>query len=309
MLISLKNVDKTFKDGKVVALENISLDIRAGEFVSLVGPSGCGKTTLLRLINGLITPDAGQVLYKGKAPSPEADMAMVFQSARLLPWKSVAENITFVLGLRGMARKDRLPRAQALLGAVGLRDFADAFPHELSGGMQQRVGLARGMARKDRLPRAQALLGAVGLRDFADAFPHELSGGMQQRVGLARALAVEPEVLLMDEPFAALDAMTRETLRAELARMWARRRMAVVFVTHDIDEAILLSQRIVMLKPRPGRIDTIVDVDLPEARWDGDIRASAAFTSLRAQLWDRIHGMAGDGAVLEELARAFDDTP
>ncbi|WP_273688668.1 ABC transporter ATP-binding protein [Ketogulonicigenium vulgare] len=266
MLISLKNVDKTFKDGKVVALENISLDIRAGEFVSLVGPSGCGKTTLLRLINGLITPDAGQVLYKGKAPSPEADMAMVFQSARLLPWKSVAENITFVLGLRGMARKDRLPRAQALLGAVGLRDFADAFPHELS-------------------------------------------GGMQQRVGLARALAVEPEVLLMDEPFAALDAMTRETLRAELARMWARRRMAVVFVTHDIDEAILLSQRIVMLKPRPGRIDTIVDVNLPEARWDGDIRASAAFTSLRAQLWDRIHGMAGDGAVLEELARAFDDTP
>ena len=261
-VMSLRGVGKSFKDGRVLALSDITFDLRAGEFLSLVGPSGCGKTTLLRLLNGLIRPDAGEVLYRGRPPEPSADIAMVFQSARLLPWRTVAGNIEFVLGLRGLSRQ---------AGAE----------------------------------RARALLGAVGLRDFADAFPHELSGGMQSRVGLARALAVEPAVLLMDEPFAALDAMTRETLRAELLRMWARRRMAVVFVTHDIDEAILLSQRIVMLRPRPGRIDTIIDVDLPQPRWEGDPRALPAFAALRRDLWGRIHAMAQDGAVLEELAGAF----
>ncbi len=149
------------------------------------------------------------------------------------------------------------------------------------------------------------LLGAVGLRDFAKGYPHELSGGMQQRVGLARALAVEPKVLLMDEPFAALDAMTREVLRGELLRLWARRRMAIVFVTHDIDEAVLLSQRVVLLKPRPGRVDEVLDIDLPEPRWQHDPRRSAAFVSLREHLWSRIHDMARDGAELEELAGAF----
>lgn len=263
-LISLRNVGKSFKDGKVRALENISFDVRPGEFVSLVGPSGCGKTTLLRLINGLITADEGSVSVLGRAPEPGPDLAMVFQSARLLPWLSIADNVGFALGLRGV------PRAE-------------------------------------RPQRAVALLGAMGLRDFADAFPHELSGGMQQRVGLARALAVEPKVLLMDEPFAALDAMTREVLRGELLRMWARRRMAIVFVTHDIDEAVLLSQRIVLLRPRPGRIDEIMDVTLPEPRWEHDPRPLPAFVQMRRHLWDRIHNMAGDGAALEELAAAFAD--
>jgi NitT/TauT family transport system ATP-binding protein len=129
---------------------------------------------------------------------------------------------------------------------------------------------------------------------------------MQQRVGLARALAVEPEVLLMDEPFAALDAMTRETLRGELLRLWDRRRMAVVFVTHDIDEAIILSQRIVVMRPRPGRMDGIVNVDLPEPRWQTDPRGLPAFADLRRTLWDRIHAMGREGAELEELAGAFD---
>nr|WP_255553744.1 ABC transporter ATP-binding protein [Maritimibacter sp. DP1N21-5] len=262
-MISLRHVGKWFKDGRVVALEDVSLDIHKGEFVSLVGPSGCGKTTLLRLMNGLIAPDVGEVLVRGKPPTPEADLAMVFQSARLLPWRSVAGNIEFVLALRGLSRQARAERAMNLLGVVGLRDFADAYPHELS-------------------------------------------GGMQQRVGLARALAVEPEVLLMDEPFAALDAMTRETLRAELHRLWARRRMGIVFVTHDIDEAIFLSQRIVLLRPRPGRVDTVMEVDLPEARADADLRALPAFADLRGELWRRIQGMAGDGAALEELAHAFD---
>lgn len=261
-LISLRNIGKSFKDGRVRALEDISFDVRPGEFISLVGPSGCGKTTLLRLINGLIPVDEGSVQVMGAAPQPGPDLAMVFQSARLLPWRTVAGNIEFVLALRGLDRKEQ------------------------SG-------------------RALALLGAVGLRDFADAFPHELSGGMQQRVGLARALAVEPKVLLMDEPFAALDAMTREVLRRELLQMWSRRRMAIVFVTHDIDEAIMLSQRIVLLRPRPGRVDEIVDVDLPEPRWQNDPRTLPAFAAMRDHLWSRIHDMVRDGAELEELAGAF----
>lgn len=261
-LISLRNIGKSFKDGRVRALEDISFDVRPGEFISLVGPSGCGKTTLLRLINGLIPVDEGSVQVMGAAPQPGPDLAMVFQSARLLPWRTVAGNIEFVLALRGLDRKEQSERALALLGAVGLRDFADAFPHELS-------------------------------------------GGMQQRVGLARALAVEPKVLLMDEPFAALDAMTREVLRRELLQMWSRRRMAIVFVTHDIDEAILLSQRIVLLRPRPGRVDEIVDVELPEPRWQNDPRTLPAFAAMRDHLWSRIHDMVRDGAELEELAGAF----
>jgi len=265
-LISLKGVSKSYRDGQVLALDDLSLDIAPGEFVSLVGPSGCGKTTVLRIIDGLIAPDRGEVLVKGRPPEPTYDMAMVFQSARLLPWRTVAGNIEFVLGLRGQSRRDR--RARAL-----------------------------------------ALLGAVGLRDFADAYPHELSGGMQQRVGLARALAVEPEVLLMDEPFAALDAMTRETLRGELLRLWERRRMAVVFVTHDIDEAIILSQRIIVLRPRPGRLDAEVKVDLPEPRWQTDPRGLPAFAGLRQHLWTRIHAMGREGAALEELASVLGDGP
>ncbi|MHA6728831.1 ABC transporter ATP-binding protein [Devosia sp. A369] len=261
-LISLRHVGKSFKDGKVRALEDISFDVRPGEFISLVGPSGCGKTTLLRLINGLIAVDDGTVRVRGAAPEPGPDLAMVFQSARLLPWRTVAGNIEFALSLRGLDRKEQVQRALALLGAVGLRDFADAFPHELS-------------------------------------------GGMQQRVGLARALAVEPKVLLMDEPFAALDAMTREVLRGELLQMWSRQRMAIVFVTHDIDEAIMLSQRIVLLRPRPGRVDEIIDVDLPEPRWLNDPRTLPAFAAMRKHLWSRIHDMVRDGAELEELAGAF----
>ena len=261
-LIQLRQVGKSFKDGKLRVLDDISFDVRPGEFVSLVGPSGCGKTTLLRLINGLLAPDLGEVRVKGQPPVPNSDLAMVFQSARLLPWRTVAGNIDFVLALRGLSRRDSAARTLALLGAVGLRDFAEAYPHELS-------------------------------------------GGMQSRVGLARALAVEPQVLLMDEPFAALDAMTRETLRAELLRMWSRRRMAVVFVTHDIDEAIILSQRIILLRPRPGRIEEIVTVDLPEPRWQNDPRGLPAFAALRSHLWGRIQGMARDGVALEELARAF----
>ncbi|MFO1184584.1 MAG: ABC transporter ATP-binding protein [Bauldia sp.] len=263
-MISLRNVGRAFKDGQVRALEGISFDVADGEFVSLVGPSGCGKTTLLRLIDGLIAPDEGEVLVAGKTPQPGPDLAMVFQSARLLPWRTVVGNVEFALALRGLDRRERRERALALLGSVGLRDFANAFPHELS-------------------------------------------GGMQQRVGLARALAVEPKVLLMDEPFAAVDAMTREALRRELLQLWTRRKMAVVFVTHDIDEAIFLSQRIVLLRPRPGRIDEIVEVRLPEPRWQHDPRGLPSFTALREHLWSRIRAMARDGDKLEELGSVLPD--
>ncbi len=263
-IISLRNVGRAFKDGQVQAVKDISFDVRDGEFVSIVGPSGCGKTTLLRLIDGLIAPDDGEVLVSGKPPHPGPGLAMVFQSARLMPWRTVVRNLEFALALRGIGRSERRERAMALLGSVGLRDFAGAFPHELS-------------------------------------------GGMQQRVGLARALSVDPKVLLMDEPFAALDAMTRETLRRELLRLWSRRRTAVVFVTHDIEEAIFLSQRIVMLRPRPGRIDEIIDVDLPEPRWEQDPRANPRFVELRRHLWDRIQNMVREGAELEELAGVFPD--
>lgn len=261
-IISLSQVGKSFKDGQIRALDNITLNVMPGEFVSLVGPSGCGKTTLLRLINGLIPTDQGEVRVRGAAPVPGPDFAMVFQSARLMPWLTVASNIEFVLQLKGLPPRDRPARARALLGVVGLRDFADAFPHELS-------------------------------------------GGMQQRVGLARALAVEPKVLLMDEPFAALDAMTREVLRKELLQLWSRRGIAIVFVTHDIDEAVFLSQRVVLLRPRPGRIDDIVDVDFPEPRWQNDPRTLPAFKNIRDHLWSRIHDMVRDGAELEELAGVF----
>ena len=261
-MISLSHVGKLFGDGQVRALHDVSFEINDGEFVSLVGPSGCGKTTLLRLISGLIEVEEGAVTVMGGPPTPGPDLAMVFQSARLLPWRTIAGNLEFALALRGLGRLER---------------------------------------RK----RALALLGAVGLRDVAGAFPHQLSGGMQQRVGLARALAGDPQVLLMDGPFAALDAMTREVLRNELRQMWSRRRMAIVFVTHDIDEAILLSQRIVLLKPRPGRIDEIVDVNLPEPRWQSDPRALPRFAQLREHLWNRIHAMSRDGTPLEELAGAF----
>jgi NitT/TauT family transport system ATP-binding protein len=152
---------------------------------------------------------------------------------------------------------------------------------------------AAGLPAAERAERVPALLAAVGLAEFAGAHPHELSGGMQQRVALARAFALEPSVLLMDEPFAALDAMTRQFMRQELLRIWSQRRSAVIFVTHDIDEAIFLSQRIVLLRPRPGRVEEIFTVDLPDRRWDADLRQDQEFSRLHHELWERIRDMVG----------------
>ena len=251
-VISLRGVSKSFRragrGAPVAALADVSLDIGRDSFVSLVGPSGCGKTTLLRLIDGLLAPDAGTVRVDGAPPRPGPRIGFVFQSFRLIPWASVADNVGFGLALAGVPRPERRERVRAHLDLVGL-------------------------AR------------------FADAWPHELSGGMKQRVALARALVTEPEILLMDEPFASIDAQTRELMQVELLRLWGERRGVVVFVTHSVDEAVLLSDRVLLMGPRPGRILESHDVALPRPRWDYDVRARPEFTTLRALLWERIRAM------------------
>jgi NitT/TauT family transport system ATP-binding protein len=267
--IDVRHVSKTFHrwrgrvDTPIVALRDVSLQIQPGEFVCLVGPSGCGKTTLLRLMHGLLQPDSGQVLVDGKpstAPGPHA--GFVFQSFRLLPWRTVAANVEFPLQIQGM------PRTQ-------------------------------------RVDRARQYLRLVGLEDFEHSYPHELSGGMQQRVGLARALALESQILLMDEPFAALDAQTREFMQLELGRIWEHLGVAVVFVTHSLDEALFLADRIVLLGPRPGTVEEVLPVVLSRPRWGYDFRATPEFLERRAHLWQRIRGMVADQPEFRE-ARADD---
>lgn len=226
-MIHLECVSKSFQSrghSTVEALRDISLDVRDGEFVSLIGPSGCGKSTLLRLVNGLLPASAGNVAVDGRLiMGPDPAMAMVFQAPVLLPWASVLDNVTFPLGLRRRLTADDTAHARSLLAKVGLDGFE---------------------ARR----------------------PSELSGGMQQRVAICRALIQRPRVLLMDEPFGALDALTREEISLELLLVWAGTGMTVLFVTHSIPEAVLLSDRVVVLHPRPGRIAEIVTVSLPRPR-------------------------------------------
>lgn len=246
--IVLDGVGKHFAggDGKPVeVLRDISFALEQGTFVALLGPSGCGKTTILRLIDGLVTPDTGTIEVLGKPPAPGPDIGLVFQSFRLIPWMSVAANIDFALRETGLDRAARHERVRHHLELVGL----------------SRVG---------------------------GAYPRALSGGMKQRVALARALAPEPRVLLMDEPFASIDAQTRELMQIELMRIWMQRRPAVVFVTHSVDEAILLADRIVLLGPSPGRVIEVVDVDLERPRWHYDARADARFVDLRRHLSDQM---------------------
>ncbi len=250
--ISVRNVSKTFQRrgaaDAVVALRDVSLEIADNTFVSLVGPSGCGKTTLLRMLNGLIAPDRGEVLVSGERPKPGPSMGFVFQSFRLIPWATVRANVAFTLEMTGTPKREA-------------REIADRY------------------------------LALVGLTKFARAFPSELSGGMKQRVALARALATQPEILLMDEPFASIDAQTRELMQIELMRLWGRRQGVVVFVTHSVDEAVLLADQIVLMGPRPGRIVEVIPVNLPRPRWDYDVRANPEFIRLRSHLWERIKTM------------------
>ncbi|WP_254743419.1 ABC transporter ATP-binding protein [Alsobacter ponti] len=250
--LRVAGVSKTFRprDGRdpFTALSDVSLDVSDNTFVSILGPSGCGKTTLLRMMNGLLAPDNGEVLLGGKPPRPGPDVGFVFQSFRLLPWRTIRGNVE-----------------------LGLEET--------------------GLSRAERRERALRYLALVGLSRFAESYPHELSGGMKQRVALARALAPEPSVLLMDEPFASLDAQTRELMQMELLRLWERRRGVVVFVTHSVDEAIVLSDRIVLMRSHPGRIAEVLDVDLPRPRWDTDVHTRREFVELRHYLWEQIKAM------------------
>jgi NitT/TauT family transport system ATP-binding protein len=240
-----KSFYKTVKDQtiEVKALADVSLSIRENEFLSIIGPSGCGKTTLLKMIDGLIPYDRGKILIGGKqidAPGP--DRAVVFQSFALLPWRTVLANVEFSLELRSLPKEERERTA---------RDY----------------------------------LKRVGLADFENHYPHELSGGMQQRAGLARALAVNPSILLMDEPFGAVDAQTRQLLQEELLDLWQRERKTVVFITHSMDEAVYLSDRVVVMTPRPGRVAEILEVPLPRPRIAEDVRRDPVFADLTNYIW------------------------
>jgi NitT/TauT family transport system ATP-binding protein len=248
-MIRVEAVSKTFPavsgGPSTPALDRLDFTIAAREFVCLVGPSGCGKTTLLRMIAGLVVPDSGRITIDGAAVTgPGPDRAMVFQHATLLPWADVLTNVAFGLELRGRSRDERETAARQLLQTVGLGEFERHYPHQLS-------------------------------------------GGMQQRVGLARALAVEPGILLMDEPFAAVDAQTRRSLQDELRRLHASTRKTVVFVTHDIDEAVRLGDRVLLMTPRPGRIQEAVDVAGSRSR-AADTEADAGTLRLKTHLWRQL---------------------
>ncbi|MGW0699000.1 ABC transporter ATP-binding protein [Streptomyces sp. NPDC002867] len=241
------------KSTEFTALDGIDLEITAGEFVVLVGPSGCGKSTLLDLLGGLARPTGGRILLDG-APvtGPGLDRGIVFQQYALLPWRTAQGNVEF-----------------------GLE--------------------ATGVPRRERAARARELLDLVGLSGFEDRHPHELSGGMRQRVAIARSLAYDPDVLLMDEPFAALDAQTRESLQDELLRIWQRTGKTVVFITHGIDEAVYLGQRVAVMTSRPGRIKRIVPVALGSRTAADDVRSSPEFARHRHEIWSLLH---------DEVARA-----
>lgn len=250
--IELKGIRKTFvlSDDKnaqrVLALDGIDLTINLGEFLTIIGPSGCGKTTLLRIMASLTEPDEGEVIVTGETVTePGINRAMVFQTFGLFPWKTVIDNVMFPLTVR------KFPVAQA-------REIA------------------------------MAQIEQVGLEKFTNAFPHQLSGGMQQRVGLARALSTGADILLMDEPFGAIDAQTRELMQEELMRIWQDEQKTVVFITHDLDEAVLLADRVLLMSRGPGRVREIIPADLPRPRVDYDVRAHEEFIRVRAHLWHEL---------------------
>jgi NitT/TauT family transport system ATP-binding protein len=226
-----------------VALDDLDLEVGDGELVTLVGPSGCGKSTVLDLVAGLSRPTAGTVQLDGhQITGPGLDRGVVFQQYTLLPWRTALGNIEFAL---------------------------------------ESAGFRRG----ERRERARHYLDLVGLTDFAGRYPHELSGGMKQRVAIARSLSYEPEVLLMDEPYGALDAQTRERLQQELLSIWRRTGTTIVFITHDIDEAVFLGQRVGVMSSRPGRLKAVVDVALDHGGPHQDVRSSEEFARHRHHVW------------------------
>ncbi|AOF85644.1 ABC transporter family protein [Hydrogenophaga sp. RAC07] len=265
--IVVRNLTKRFDGAAINALEGINLDIGENEFVTFVGASGCGKSTLLRTIGGLETQTSGDLLVDGRAvDGPGIDRAMVFQHYSLYPWMTVMENIKFCRQLK--AHTDG-------------RTSAD-------------VEAASG--------RADALLRLMGLQPVANAWPNQLSGGMQQRVAIARALMGKPDVVLMDEPFGALDAQTREVMHDLIRYVHKLEKATIVFVTHDVEEALYLGGRVVLMAPRPGRIDTIYDVPFGDQRVQ-DLKHEPGFVRLKRDILERIRETSGMKTDLEQLQR------
>ena len=259
--LATKGLSKTFRKGDfhVEVLRDVSLSIGEGEFVSVVGASGCGKTTLLRILDGLIKASAGSVMVDGKEVTrPGDDRAFVFQQDGLMPWRTVEANASFGLEVRGRLKETGL-------------------------------NLARSYLKK------------VGLSGFEQCYPHELSGGMRQRVNIARALTVEPDILLMDEPFAALDAQTREIMQSDLMRIWQETRKTVVLITHQIDEAIFLSDRVFVLTARPGRLKEEIVIDLPRPR-SLAMKRTSEFVGYLDRIWKLIEEEVREGIRREEQA-------
>jgi NitT/TauT family transport system ATP-binding protein len=247
-IIEVDSLGRTFGAGRaqVRALADVSFSVEEGRFVTLVGPSGCGKSTLLQIIAGLVGPTTGEVRIDGEritAPMP-GKIGMVFQDPTLLPWKTALANVEFPLDLRGVDRTVRRERCLALLGLVGLGEFADHFPHELSGGMRQRVAIARGLAQ-------------------------------------------DPRLILMDEPFAALDEQSRTRMGHDLLDIWEKTRKTVFFITHSLSEAIYLSDQVLVMSPRPGRILETITIDFPRPR-ELDLIGSEAFGRIRNRIWHLI---------------------
>ena len=255
-MIRVKNLTKEFGrmdngGGGVLALSSIDFEVRDNEFVTVIGPSGCGKTTLLRIIAGLISYQRGEVsIDSHPVVGPGPERAVVFQNFALLPWTDVLGNVTFGLDVRGATKNDSQAKARELIKLVGLEGF------------------------ERRLPK-------------------ELSGGMQQRVGLARALAVNPRILLMDEPFGALDEQTRRLLQEQLLQLWERERKTVVFITHSMEEAVMLGDRVMLMTPRPGQVKEMIDIPLKRPR-PPDIEKSAAFIEIKEYLWENLRAMQTD---------------
>ncbi len=245
--IQFEKVHKAFSvkgsNAPFAALDDVTLEVKAGEFMVIVGPSGCGKSTLLDLLGGLTRPTRGRILLDGKPiVGPALDRGIVFQQYALFPWRTALGNVEFGLETKGVPERQRREIA---------RDY----------------------------------LALVGLSGFEERHPHELSGGMKQRVAIARSLAYDPEVLMMDEPFAALDAQTRETLQGELLGIWERSRKTIIFITHGIDEAVYLGQRVAVMTSRPGRIKHVIEVPLERRRPDEDVRSRPEFGRIRHEVW------------------------
>ncbi|HEY3059133.1 MAG TPA: ABC transporter ATP-binding protein [Chloroflexota bacterium] len=227
------------------AIRDVSLRVDAGEFIGIVGASGCGKTTLLRIVDGLISPSRGDVRVDGKVVTkPGPDRGFVFQQDALFPWRTLLDNVVFGLEVQGHRKRDSRARAAGLLTLVGLDGFEQHFPHELS-------------------------------------------GGMRQRANIARALTIDPDVLLMDEPFASLDAQTREIMQSELLRIWRSNRKTVLFVTHQIDEAVYLADRVLVMTSRPGQVKAVLDVDIPRPR-DLSVKRTPQFLTIVDEIWGMI---------------------